>query len=371
MRQNQALSRPEKWVRLASWLVALVFAGFLSNLGELVIRDLFYVPDGGPPQLETLQQQAGVEPLRQRQQALQRQNDAQRAQLENLGATREQLERNYQTQRKGLANWLASRATSADPQQSAEVSRRTRELDALQAQILQWQQKEDRASDGLRALERNRQTLQEEIARVEGVAQDRYQQAYQRFELKVFLLRLAVILPLLLLAVWLFSRYRTHRYWFFVYGFGLFALFAFFVELLPYLPNFGGYVRLAVGIALTVFAGLCMIQAFQRYAEKKRAELQQSQSERARHVAYAQALGAYQKKTCPSCDHQYNIAGDDADYCVHCGLQLFRGCDCGARNFAFFPYCKKCGRPGAKPESAPMNQSTSESKPERANDEIQ
>ena len=34
MRQNQALSRPEKWVRLASWLVALVFAGFLSNLGE-------------------------------------------------------------------------------------------------------------------------------------------------------------------------------------------------------------------------------------------------------------------------------------------------------------------------------------------------
>ena len=106
----------------------------------------------------------------------------------------------------------------------------------MQAQILQWQQKEDRASDGLRALERSRQTLQEEIAKVETVAQDRYQQAYQRFELKVFLLRLAVILPLLLLAVWLFSRYRTHRYWFFVYGFGLFALFAFFVELLPICP---------------------------------------------------------------------------------------------------------------------------------------
>ncbi|WP_052877892.1 zinc ribbon domain-containing protein [Chromobacterium subtsugae] len=353
MQQGQALSRPEKMVRLASWLVALVFAALLAGLGELVIRDLFYLPAGGPPQQEAFRQRIGLDPLKRQQEQLQRQTEAQRAEQEKLAATRGQLERSYQTQRQGLDNWLASRAATADAGQSGEVVRRARALDALQAQILQWQQKEDQASSGLLALAQRQQTLQAQVDRLEQQAGEQYQQASDRFELKVFALRLAVILPLLLLGVWLFLRYRAHRYWFFVYGFGLFALFAFFVELLPYLPSFGGYVRFLVGIALTVFAGMRMIQAFQRYAEKKRAELQQSQGQRAGRIAYAKALLSYQKRSCPSCDHQYNIAGDDADYCIHCGLQLFRVCACGARNFAFFPFCKKCGGAVARPAALP------------------
>ncbi|OHX12085.1 zinc ribbon domain-containing protein [Chromobacterium sphagni] len=353
MQQGQALSRPEKMVRLASWLVALVFAGLLVSLGELVIRDLFYLPEGGPPQQEVFRQHIGLDPLKRQQEQLQRQTEALRAEQEKLATTRGQLERGYQTQRQGLDNWLASRAVTADAGQSAEVLKRTRALDALQAQILQWQKREDQASAGLLALAQQQQALQGRVGALEQQAGRQYQQAYSRFELKVFALRLAVILPLLLLGVWLFLRYRSHRYWFFVYGFGLFSLFAFFVELLPYLPNFGGYVRLLVGIALTVFAGMRMIQAFQRYAEKKRVELKQSQSERASHVAYPKALQSYQKRSCPSCDHQYNIAGDDADYCIHCGLQLFRVCACGARNFAFFPFCKKCGGAVARPAALP------------------
>ena len=205
---------------------------------------------------------------------------------------------------------------------------------------------------------------------METVAQDRYQQAYQRFELKVFLLRLAVILPLLLLAVWLFSRYRTHRYWFFVYGFGLFALFAFFVELLPYLPNFGGYVRLAVGIALTVFAGLRMIQAFQRYAEKNAPNCSKARaSARAMWPMPRPWAPTRRKLARPATINTILPATTPTTACI-------AACSCSAaataaRAISPFSVLQKCGRPGAKPEPAPMNQSTSESKPERANDEIQ
>ncbi|NIF68156.1 hypothetical protein F3J11_36780, partial [Burkholderia sp. Cy-647] len=50
MKTSQAFSRPERWLRLASWALAIVFALFLNMLGSLVIRDLMFAPRGGPPE---------------------------------------------------------------------------------------------------------------------------------------------------------------------------------------------------------------------------------------------------------------------------------------------------------------------------------
>jgi len=77
-------------------------------------------------------------------------------------------------------------------------------------------------------------------------------------------------LPLLLLAAWLFKKKRKTPYWPFVWGFIIFEAFTFFVELVPYLPNYGDYVRYFVGIVLTIVIGRQAIISLNKYLEKQR-----------------------------------------------------------------------------------------------------
>jgi hypothetical protein len=326
-------------------VIAIAFAIFLNMLGSLVIRDLMYAPRGGPPVREQFTD-AATAPLDAQVRDLQFQRDALNDKIETTRIANARADKLYADARESFRNWIATRQATGDSRNDPELLARTQSLDQLQASAADWQKQQNALVDEGRPIDVNLTQLRTQIAAASQAADARYEAASRRYELVVFGWRLALTLPLLVVAVWLFIRFRKNRYWPFVYGFGMFALTAFFVELVPYLPNFGGYVRVLVGIALTIFAGIYVLRAFQRYVERKHAELQRSQSERASTIEYEKALNAYRRKLCPSCDKPWDLGGDSVSYCIHCALNLFKGCDgCGARNFAFFPFCNQCGKP--------------------------
>ena len=182
------------------------------------------------------------------------------------------------------------------------------------------------------------------IAPIEARAQTAYDAALRQSELRVFLYRLALTLPLLVIAGYLFVRQRKSQWWPFVWGFILFALFAFFVELVPYLPSYGGYVRFITGIIVTGLIGRYAIVALNRYlAEQKLIEAQPDQVRRDV-LSYDAALTRLDKGICPGCERPVALQDPTIDFCPHCGIGLHDHCQaCSARKSAFAPFCHACG----------------------------
>ena len=194
--------------------------------------------------------------------------------------------------------------------------------------------------DARQAVERDRRKLGE----LEQAAQQQLNAEYRRVELRVFLYRLALTLPLLVVAGWLFAKKRKTTYWPFVWGFIIFAGFAFFVELVPYLPSYGGYVRYIVGIVVTVLVGRQAILSLNRYLEKQKLAEQLPNAQRREELSYDTALTRLSKGVCPGCERAVDLKNIGIDFCPHCGIGLFDQCGaCTTRKSAFAKFCHACG----------------------------
>lgn len=343
---SKSLRLSEKWFRRGLWLVSVVFAGFLIGLGSTLVGDL--------PQVERVRQMddfidhAAADPLRATVKTSEAAEDKASQELEQAELQLNVAQQASRNARETFGNWIATRRATAQPDQDNELIARTKALDALKAAEdkaeVRLSAQQQIALDARQAQER----AQEQLGVLEHDANIKLEAEYRRIELRVFGYRLALTLPLLAVAGWLFVKKRKSTYWPFVWGFIYFALFAFFVELVPYLPSYGGYVRYVVGIVITVLVGRYAIVGLNRYLAKQKLAEQQPDQVRREELSYDVALARLAKSVCPGCERPVDLKSTDIDFCPHCGIGLYDHCGhCAARKSAFSKFCHACGTSAA------------------------
>jgi predicted RNA-binding Zn-ribbon protein involved in translation (DUF1610 family) len=343
----KSLRVPEVLFRLAMWSISFAFAWFLIGLGGKVIADLPKVESR--LQLEQFADRTALAGVRNDIRALNDRMLTLNASRERAGLALTVATNAYRSALGSYTNWIQTRTATTDPRQDPEVLRRTRELDQLKAGEREAQQAvedlDKQILDASQTLDLRQRTQSELLRNAEGA----YQSALFRQELRVFAFRLAITLPLLVIAGWMIAKKRKSDYWLLMRGFVLFAAFTFFFELVPYLPSYGGYVRYSVGIVLTAVAAHYIIKGLRRYMAKRQQVERQTEAERRKSLGTEQALKQLSVNVCPGCERQLMTTGDvKPDFCVHCGLKLFDNCaSCETRRNVFFHYCPKCGAVGA------------------------
>ena len=343
---SKGLRLTQKWMQRGLWLVAFAFAAFLIGLGGKLVDNLWSLE-------APLELQQFVDPVASRQV-----NDAlEQAEKSAVAATekREQAQQkltvakaNSNLAQESFDNWIATRKATLRPDQDPDLIARTHALDAVKASERSASaavELQDQALlDAAQARERGAARL-EQIEYPAHVALDG---AVKARELRVFIYRLVLTLPLLLGAGWLFAKKRASTYWPFVWGFIFFALFAFFVELVPYLPSYGGYVRYIVGIVLTVVVGRFAILSLQRYLARQKAAEAMPAVQRRETLGYDRVYTRLAKSVCPGCERPVDLKDPALDFCPHCGIGLFERCvQCKTRKGAFARFCFSCGAPGS------------------------
>jgi predicted RNA-binding Zn-ribbon protein involved in translation (DUF1610 family) len=342
---NNAIRLSEKWFVRALWLISLVFAFFLIGLGNNVVGDL--------PQVEaelSLQQfmDPAAQALKQQQDAARNNRLAAEAALDQTELKRTGALKEHEAARATFDNWVATRQATGRVDQDAELRAHTSAMDALKAKETAASRGSEAERQKLLGAQQAEQRAEAAMVLLREAAQTRMDAALQASELRVFLYRLAVTLPLLAIAGWLFVKARKSRWWPFGWGFIFFALFTFFVELVPYLPSYGGYVRYSVGIIITLLFGRWAIIELNKYLERQKLAEAQPETMRRQDLAYGQALARLAKGVCPGCERPVDLKNRDIDFCPHCGIGLYERChSCSARKGTFSPFCHKCGTKAA------------------------
>ncbi len=342
---SKSTRRPQHIFTIIMWILSLVFAGFLIGMGSLIIKDLRKID--APLKIESFLDAQTLAQINSEQETLKRTITQQERQIEDARTINQSAQEDYNTARVSLDNWLQTRTATQASNQNPEVIARNRQVDTLNIRRRETLNNLITQDQQLRDIQRRNQDINIKRREMRKAAQPKFRAAQRSQNLRIFLFRLTLTLPLLIIAVWMVKTRRKSSYWPLYRGFILFALFAFFIELVPYLPSYGGYVRFGVGIGLVLIVGHFTIQGMRTYLTQKQLEEQRSESERRQSIGYETALKKIAAKTCPGCDRSIITRDDiETDFCVHCGIRLQRKCtECGERNISFHRFCLSCGTP--------------------------
>ncbi len=360
--------RLEKTSKLLYWIISIILCGFLILLGNRILWNLDQAFTA--PQMQDTVSEKALAPILAEQVDLAVDKSKLEKELQTLDSTIAAANQNYNNEKQSFDNWLETRKVLGLSKDDAEVKSRVAKLDNFYKIEQEWIAQRTKLNTSIGQIDEASALLDNQRLLITNDANERYVQAKNWFDIKVFLWRLLIVSPILLLGLWFLLKRRHDAFWPLYRGFVLFAFYAFFVGLAPYLPSYGGYVRYGMGIVLSVVLGYYAIKNIQLFLAKQKEQLQVSQMERAQNIQLEAAEKALNQHYCPSCGkdflpNNWEVNTNPAlanrmpsayrlvsDYCRHCGLNLFANCSqCDTKNYVHLPFCMSCGH-HVKPVSA-------------------
>ncbi|MDI9336305.1 MAG: serine endopeptidase [Gammaproteobacteria bacterium] len=331
----------EKWFNRGLWFIAFLFAYFLMGLGGVIVEDLPKIES--KLSTEDFIDKPAKSNLTNQLKLLSQEETRTTEKLEQAKLQLQTAREDYRAAKQTFDAWVTTRNATQKSDQDRDLIARTTHLEQLRKKEREYLNSLEIPQKQLLDITQEKSKINRDILLLESNARTEFGSAQKKIELRVFIYRLIFVLPLLLVATYLFVKHRKKSYWPFVWGFILFSLFAFFVELVPYLPSYGGYVRYTVGVVVTLIVGKYSISGLQRYIKQQRELEQQPDSQRKKEIQYDLAFTRIAKGICPSCER--SIIKDTDNFCQHCGIEMFDKCaTCETRKITFSKFCFHCGK---------------------------
>lgn len=338
--------KTEKITKTVLFFISLIFSAFLILLGNKILDDIDNI--FSKPKMLAYENNAEIVEFNKKIEPLKNEISKLNEKKENYEKTLEIVNKNYKSEKQAFDTWIKTRQAIGNPNEDNVVITRAKKLDEYKNTEILWQNRISEIESLIQNQNKSISNLNEQKIKLIQKEMEKYDSELKKYSIKIFLIRLSIALPILIIGLFLFLKFRRNKYSSLLWGYIIFSLYMFFFGLVPYLPSFGGYIRYIVGIIITIIVGYYTIKQLSIYNEKKKNEMEKSSEERAQKVQHEAALKAYASNVCPSCDHNFmvGVVGKDKlpNFCLHCGLKLFEKCKkCEAINFAHFPFCWNCG----------------------------
>lgn len=345
----------KRTTKVINWLIAIVLCVFLILLSNKIISDLDTSITA--PSFDEFVDKSSSDKLKEKEDDVEQRLKILNEKVLNVRKMINVAQKNKNDEQQSFDNWIQTRGTLGNSNQDKEVLQRVHKLDDLTKIEQSWQYKEDSLRRESSFLYEDLDKINADLGELNKQARIAFNKVQDTYDLKVFFIRLLFVVPILVLGIFFFMRFRNSKFAPLFLGFSLFSLYAFFFGLVPYLPSYGGYIRYTVGILLTIWLGYYAIKKLTAYSKRKKAELEASGIERAEKLADEVVEKSFNNHVCPSCGKDFLLKNWDAtiavdvksvqpmtNFCRYCGLQLMKTCEtCNHLNYAHLTYCVKCG----------------------------
>ena len=350
---NKKLTRTTTFIH---YVISFLLAVFLIGMANRIIWDIDEVDKR--PYVTDFDVKTDIKKYRVLKQSIQDTIREKYEVQEGIQLSMDLAQNALDEQQASFKTWISTRTATQSSRVNAEIQQRNYILDSLRKSLKKLKSEKILLQATIDDFSVQKQKHTDAINEEKSKARDLYLTAERAYDLQIFISRLLFVIPVLLLGIWMLLKKRKHSYWPLFRGFVFFAFYGFFIGLVPYLPSYGGYVRYAIGILLSVVLGIYAIKHLKAFVKRKKEELQLSSAERSKKIKNEVAEKALENHMCPSCGKDYLIneifqSGKRkhrsgtlkvTTYCRHCGLQLFKNCNtCDTKNYAHLPHCYSCG----------------------------